>query len=82
MLVLTIPRAILMGLTLIAIAIGSIPFGMNLFDASATKAERMQVEICGWGYNIEDFLKPQDERVKRWNCAEIHGHKRLLVREN
>jgi hypothetical protein len=49
MFTLTTPRAILLGFLAVALAVGSIPFGMKLMDVNAqTKLQRVQ--ICGYDH--------------------------------
>lgn len=55
MFTLTTPRAILLGFLAVALAVGSIPFGMKLMDVNAqTKMQRVQ--ICGYDHRSNDKL--------------------------
>jgi hypothetical protein len=68
MFTLTTPRAILLGFLAVALAVGSIPFGMKLMDVNAMGAKNdpnfiQRVQICGtWGVT--------DATVK-WHCAAV-----------
>jgi glycerol-3-phosphate acyltransferase PlsY len=64
MFTLTTPRAILLGFLAVALAIGSIPFGMKLMDVQA-RTDITKVAICNIGQTDE--------------CARVYGYKLLVT---
>ena len=46
MFTLTTPRAILLGFLAVALAVGSIPFGMKLMDVNAQSSGVTKIAIC------------------------------------
>ena len=65
MFTLTTPRAILLGFLAVALAVGSIPFGMKLIDVNAKNDPNsiQRVQICGTHTNLD--------RQVTWNCAPV-----------
>jgi len=65
MFTLTTPRAILLGFLAVALAVGSIPFGMKLMDVNAKNDPNsiQRVEICGTYGISQESLK--------WSCASV-----------
>ena len=66
MFTLTIPRAILLGFLAVALAVGSIPFGMKLMDVSASPGIQ-RVALCD---------------VASGQCAEVFRQSLLVQRVN
>jgi len=74
---LTTPKAILIGLSLIAAAIATTPFSSSLVEPANAQGGAnsrdgiTQVQICGWNYTDKqaEFLK----EPKTWGCATVVG---------
>jgi len=58
---LTTPKAILIGLIFIAIAIASIPYSKNVVTAAHAASGIQKVEICGYEYSS-----------KKYSCAGVN----------
>ena len=79
---LTTPKAILIGLSLIAAAIATTPFSSSLVEPANAQVGRNsrdgipQVQICGW--NSTDETAEYVKEPKTWHCALVN-HDSLMV---
>jgi len=72
---LTTPKAILIGLGLIALAIAIQPVTGGLIG-TANANQVQQVEICDWDWSdesVEFFKRSNPNFKKRWSCARVRG---------
>lgn len=80
---LTTPKAILIGLGLIASAIAIQPVTGGLIG-TANANQVQQVQICGWGWTDRDVERAKEYNPNRdvrnvWSCALVRYNKLLVT---